>query len=185
MSVKKTRASKARVGHGDVPPPRKAAIFRKVARDSLKRLHASYEATQDGRDVLRAIFVCAQDGVPMPEWLVYAFAARYRAVMHGNAASWDDKRAFGKPHAKGTHLSKLRKRRRDVEVLFMVRKRREEGAGISKILFEEVAEELNLAGPATDKWSATEVGEAYYRACRTFPASVQPIGLPKKNRKSR
>ncbi|RJF86791.1 hypothetical protein D3874_06965 [Oleomonas cavernae] len=65
----------------------------------------------DKAELLRAMRICAGARLVTPEWLAVAFIEAYDSVARRfEAGSWDD--IFGKPVAKGTHVGRLRERRR-------------------------------------------------------------------------
>ena len=57
---------------------------------------------------MRAVAVCARQGLRLPDWLVDAFLTRFRAVAHLRVGSWDE--AFGVPFPRGTQLAAKRRR---------------------------------------------------------------------------
>lgn len=63
----------------------------------------------NGYSVLKAVALCAQHGLALPDWLARVFLKRYRAVR--GAGSWDAEDVFGRPYPKGAQLSALRRRR--------------------------------------------------------------------------
>jgi len=75
----------------------------------LDALRERFEAGDDGC-LLRVVYCCAFDRVPLPDWAADAFTMRYRFVTGLNARSWDD--VFGKPVPPGVHLESARRKRR-------------------------------------------------------------------------
>lgn len=65
-------------------------------------------ATGDLGSLLIAIWCCAKDKQPLPEWASKAFITAYESGVAGEAKSWDD--VFGKPYPKGSNLNAIKKR---------------------------------------------------------------------------
>ena len=56
-------------------------------------------------DPLAGVYLCAQHGLPMPDWLADAYCRAYERVMCAEVASWGE--AFGEPWPKGTQLRRV------------------------------------------------------------------------------
>jgi hypothetical protein len=109
--------------------------------------------------LLYAIRQCLLLKRPLPEWLRLAFLRAYDSATGYEIKSWDD--AFGRPHAKGTHLQK---ERRKLQLRFDIIRRIKELASempIDERLFEKVGKELGIGG-------STTVKDIYYEERRKF-----------------
>lgn len=112
-----------------------------------------------GFAVLAAVRICGTAGLVMPLWLVIEFNKRYTAVLDCRALSWDDPDSFGRPYAKGAHITAMRKERTlRFAVLNEVHSitQREPNTPIDKGLFERVGRPLGLGATLTEEY--------YYRA---------------------
>ncbi len=78
---------------------------------ALKRLEECREAFHRGDEyeLMHAIRICANHGLPLPEWAAMAYIKAYDSVINARAKSWDE--VFGAPYPKGKHLNATRKKR--------------------------------------------------------------------------
>lgn len=146
-------------------------IFQWAARfsldDELARLNAG-----DRNAVLGALRICANHGLPMPDWLARAFIQGYDLVLSRQTGSWDD--AFGKPVPKGAHLAAMRKRRNKATAVWLeVRKLHAEGWPIDDGLFEKAGKRLGIG--------KTLAGEFYYAAAARLGNLTDSKELPQKS----
>lgn len=105
--------------------------------------------------LMRAIYLCAHHGLPMPAWVAAGCVAAYGAV--ADAKSWDD--VFGRPHRKGTNREAQKKRARlELPIVCRVQAIRdsEPGSSLGAVLFERVGEEFNIG--------KTAASDIYYNA---------------------
>jgi len=118
-------------------------LWQWIGLQELKAARASYDSG-DKLALLRAVSLCAQHSLVMPDWLAVQFLARYRKVTRVRVGSWDE--AFGRPFKKGTHISQARLR---LEKRFLVHNRirtlHADGRSINEDLFDEVATELGVS----------------------------------------
>lgn len=130
-------------------------LFRWIGVQELRELGAAYEKGHK-EAILEAVFTCALNSIPLPEWLETAFLKAYRNVRQYRAKSWDD--VFGKAHKKGTQLAtKRQEREKSLSVYHRIRaiKRAEPSTPIDDALFERVAGEFHIG-------SSTMMKEYYY-----------------------
>lgn len=115
----------------------------------------------DGFAVLRCVAQCAVHDLVMPPWLVTQFLQKFRAVESGNALSWDDELAFGKPYKSGTHKGKPALRQlQAVQAWHAAQEILEAEPNTPKdeAFFERIGEAMD------PKVKKTTASEAYYRA---------------------
>lgn len=103
----------------------------------------------DRSGVLKAIAICAEAGLVMPDWLVRAYIDAYRSVTSYEKRSWDD--AFGRPHKKGGHLKSLRNSSGLAWSVCRAVIKRSETQPIDDELFSIVGQEFNIGVTATKK----------------------------------
>ena len=111
----------------------------------LLGLEKRYLETKSPEVIPEAVFVCAMNDFPMPEWCAMAYIAAFRDVKQFRAGSWDD--VFGRPHQKGTHLeAKRQKREKEAAVYLMVKELKEADpeTPIDGYLFEKIGRSLAI-----------------------------------------
>ena len=141
-------------------------MFQLVAVNTCNDLRPLIEADQanSGGAVLEAVFMCARNGLVMPDWLATAFMVRYCAVTHFHAASWDSPLSFGRHHPKGTRLAAELKRfkfQSQVALRITLIRHDEPGTPIDKNLFERVGKPFGLGATLTEDYYYTYVRENY------------------------
>lgn len=133
-------------------------LYQWAACHDLEHLQKAF-AGGDKFALMRAIRICANHDLPMPEWTSKAYIKAYDAVVNAREKSWDV--VFGPPYPKGANLSALRKRRM---LMFAVRNRvseirkAEPAIAIDEGLFARVGKEFNIG--------KTLAAEYYYHAKR-------------------
>lgn len=119
----------------------------------LDTLRLRYEDGDQGA-LLDAIALCADNGLPLPQWCASAFCAAYMRVKNYKLRSWDE--AFGKPHPARAQLPAAEQRHR---LMYPVWKRVTQlhvrkNKPIDGELFEVVGEEFHIG--------KTRCSEYYY-----------------------
>jgi hypothetical protein len=107
--------------------------------------------------LMQAIWVCAKESHPIPQWAADPYIRGFEACRQGNAKSWDD--VFGRPYAKGAQLNALMKRHsKQWPLVNRIREIRaaDPTRALDENLFEEVGIEFVL--------SKTLVSDYYYDA---------------------
>lgn len=84
-------------------------MYQYTAAQSINALKDKVEAG-DGNSILKCISECVTEELIAPEWLAYAFNSKFHAVRNFRAKSWDDPKAFGIPHKKGTNINARRRK---------------------------------------------------------------------------
>lgn len=74
----------------------------------------SHVESGNGRAILYAVRICAENELPMPKWLARHFVKRVNVVFDHTSNSWDD--AFGIPYP-GQHIDSLKLRQQRIPVL--------------------------------------------------------------------
>ena len=139
------------------------------------------DQSDSGFAVLKAVSLCAKNGLVMPDWLATAFMIRFRAVAEFEALSWDSPLSFGRPYRKGVSVSAGRKKYKYQWQVYLIVKsilREEPKTPIDKSLFERVGKPLGLGATLT---------EEYYYSCKreqmaSYIFRIFP-NAPAKNRK--
>lgn len=130
---------------------------------SLDECRSRYEGGEK-LELMRAIRICANHDLVMPEWLWKGYITAFDTVMGARAKSWDD--VFGMPWPKGTHLNAVRKKR---ELKFSIWNgvrgicERSPETPIDVALFERVGKEFNIG--------KTLASEYYYEVARVMGRS--------------
>ncbi len=137
-------------------------MFQLWAVNACNDLRPLIEADQanSGGAVLDAVYMCARNGLMMPDWLATAFMSRVRAVSDFKAASWDSPLSFGRPHPKGTRLAAERKRLRfqaTVHTRILLIRQEEPETPIDKRLFERVGKLYGLGATLAENYYYTFV----------------------------
>jgi hypothetical protein len=136
-------------------------LFQWSALQDLDALKTQFEAG-DSFALLQAIRKCSNHDLRMPDWVAQNFIDRFDQILNRKLASWDD--AFGKPHAKGVHISKTRRRKElRLAVYLWIREIRaaDKSIAIDEALFRRVGAEFGI--------KKTLCNELYYQAERMFP----------------
>ena len=142
-------------------------IFLEFALYEIERCRLLFEAGDRGA-LLEALGQCAEQDLPMPDWLARAYLRAYREGIHYKVRSWDD--VFGSPSPKGKNLELARVRRTQIfEVYTCVRGilDREPNTAIDQGLFERVGKELGIS------WST--VKNLYYAKDAPRAAELHPF----------
>jgi len=84
-------------------------LFRWIAAQDLKELYSLYQAKNDPKVAIEALYLCSLRNLPIPQWCGNFFIYAVREIKRFKAKSWDE--PLGKPFPKGTHLYAERKRR--------------------------------------------------------------------------
>lgn len=127
---------------------------------SLEKCHSRYESG-DKLELMRAIRICANHDLVMPEWVWKGYITAFDTVLGARAKSWDD--VFGMPWPKGTNLNAVRKKR-DLKFAVWnevcdIRQRSPE-TPIDVELFAQVGRKFNLG--------KTLASEYYYEVARVM-----------------
>jgi hypothetical protein len=137
-------------------------LFQWVAVCKLGEYKKQFES--DKYYLMAAIRVCANHGIPLPDWAASAYIKAYDEVNNARAKSWS--KVFGDPYPKGRHLAAIRKKR---ELQFAVFNKitqtlaMEPSLPIDESLFEKVGKELNI--------EKTLASEYYYAAKKQTSAN--------------
>lgn len=119
-------------------------LYQWAACHDLEHLQEAF-AGGDKFALMRAIRICANHDLPMPEWTSKAYIKAYDAVVNAREKSWDA--VFGQPYPKGSHLSAIRKQR---TLQFAVHNRisdvrkTDPAIAIDVDLFDRVGQEFNI-----------------------------------------
>lgn len=101
-------------------------------------------------ELLRAIVVCGDSGIPLPPWVVKAIGVAYRKARDLEIRSWDE--VFGRPVPKGTHVASARKKPlQQLVVRLAVDESRCAGEAVDEALFEEVGKRLGMGKTKASK----------------------------------
>lgn len=128
-------------------PEGRGPLLRWIGAQQLKNLYHIYQTEKDQDVILKAIYMCSLNSLPIPRWCEMAYLEAYRKVRHYKAKSWDD--VFGEPHPKGTHL-KAKNSEREKSILVYQRikeiKQMNPSIPIDGKLFERVGKEFGAGG---------------------------------------
>lgn len=151
-------------------------VFRFAAEFDLQTERERFERG-DKVALLGAIRICANHDLPLPDWASRAFIRAYDRVLRLETGSWDD--AFGRPYAKGKHLSAMRKKRMyGYPVRVAVAREHNAGHAIDESLFAKIGKEFGLGKTLT--------AELYYGKTKAKNTEKQaPRRLPRKSKKLR
>jgi len=128
-------------------------IFQFTGLHAVESDRLEYERTGDGYFVLRAIRICCNHDLVMPDWVGKAFIKAFDSVNSFHAASWDE--VFGRPNPKGIHLSRLRHRRMHAMPVYRrVKQLHSQDVPIDERLFKLVGKEFGIR--------KTKASEYYY-----------------------
>jgi len=131
----------------DIPPELEAAY--------LEEMRAYFNGG-DRHELFRAIRFCGEQGIPMPDWVVEAFAKAMNKWYSMRAKTLDE--AFSVKFPKGKHLAAAKKQRKlKFAVYHEVMKAKRQQRAVDEKLYEEIGKKLGLG--------KTRVGD-YYRAAR-------------------
>ena len=111
----------------------------------------------DKWSLMKAVYVSACEGAPMPPWAAAGIKAAYIAASRAEVRSWDE--LLGAPVEKGQHLEAVRKKARlMMPVVMRVREilHSEPRTPIDQALFERVGGEFHIC--------KTLASEYYYEA---------------------
>ncbi|MBA2588725.1 MAG: hypothetical protein H0U98_08890 [Alphaproteobacteria bacterium] len=126
-------------------------------------------AVGDNFSLLKAIRICANRDLVMPDWVARAFISRFDRILNTKADSWDE--VFGRPHPKGQTAVKLHKRRSlRAQVFDRVQQLHEANPKrwpISDGTFEQVGEEFGI--------KKTQCNKLYYAEHRALDASGRTL----------
>lgn len=106
----------------------------------LDELEKSYKEKNKKKTILKAIAVCANYGLKMPEWVSQTFLDSYYSVIRGEKMSWDE--AFGMPFRNGAHKKTIKNSRKKIPVFYAVREANK-NIPIPKV-FEVVGEQFGI-----------------------------------------
>jgi hypothetical protein len=114
----------------------------------------------DKAALMRALNLCAECRIAMPEWVAANFHAAYRRVAeYYEANSWDH--VFGKPHPAGTKLRAQFKRRQLQPLVYNAIKARHlhDGEPLDEALFESVGKRAGVSMSTAREWYYAEEKE--------------------------
>ena len=126
-------------------------FFKWMAAQDLKSCCERYK-NGDKAAIIEGLYLCTQHGLTTPRWLATAFFRAYHEVKGFKAKSWDD--VFGKPHARGMHLtSKADMEGKLIPIFMRIRdiKKKNPEKPIDEGFFEEIGKEFQISGSLANK----------------------------------